>query len=78
MPKRTTSTISWCRGALRETIQKELNQRVVWAVYFEADYDTLNMNAIYAMDMIQGLGTKLVWITPKLRQELQSNNSRVP
>ena len=50
-------------------LQKKLNQRAEWTVYFEADHDTLNMNAIYAMDTIQGLGAKLVWITPKMRKE---------
>jgi hypothetical protein len=44
---------------------------MVWVVYFEADYDTLNMDAVYAMDVIQGLGAKLIWITPKVRRELQ-------
>ena len=59
------------REALRARLQKELSRRTVWTVYFEADYDTLNMDAIYAMDTIQGLGAKLVWITPKVREELQ-------
>jgi biopolymer transport protein ExbD len=59
------------REALRANLQQELNRRMVWTVYFEADGDTLNMNAIYAMDTIQGLGAKLVWITPKVRQELE-------
>jgi hypothetical protein len=31
------------------------------------------MDAIYAMDMIQGLGAKLVWITPKMREKLREN-----
>jgi hypothetical protein len=47
---------------------------MVWTVYFEADYDTLNGDAIYAMGTIQGLGAKLVWITPKVREELQQRN----
>ena len=36
--------------------------------------DLRNMNAIYAMDTIQGLGAKLVWITPKARQEIEKRN----
>jgi hypothetical protein len=44
---------------------------MVWTVYFEADFGTLNMDAIYAMDTIQGLGARLVWITPKVREEIQ-------
>lgn len=62
------------REALRSNLQRELNRRMVWTVYFEADGDVLNMNAIYAMDTIQGLGAKLVWVTPKVRQELEKAN----
>jgi len=62
------------REALRANLQRELNRRIVWTVYFEADGDALNMNAIYAMDTIQELGAKLVWITPKVRQELEKRN----
>jgi biopolymer transport protein ExbD len=59
------------REKLRIRLKQELDRRMVWTVYFEADHDTLNMNAIYAMDTIQGLGAKLVWITPKVREELE-------
>jgi len=59
------------RAALREALLNELNHRMVWTVYFEADSDALNMDAIYAMDAIQGLGARLIWITPKTRLELQ-------
>ena len=62
------------REALHATLQQELSRRMVWTVYFEADYDTLNMDAIYAMDTIQALGAKLVWITPKVREELQQRD----
>lgn len=41
---------------------------------FEADFDTLNMDAIHAMDTIEGLGANLVWITPKVREELQQKD----
>lgn len=62
------------RESLRSKLQQELNRRMVGTVYFEADGDVLNMDAIYAMDTIQGLGAKLVWITPKVRQELEKGN----
>jgi biopolymer transport protein ExbD len=62
------------REALRTNLQQALGRRMVWTVYFEADYDTLNTDAIYAMDTIQGLGAKLVWITPKVRDELQQRD----
>jgi biopolymer transport protein ExbD len=59
------------KDGLGTKLQQELRSRVEWTVYFEADYDTLNGNAIYAMDTIQGLGAKLVWITPQVRKELE-------
>jgi len=59
------------KAALRETLQVELSRRTAWTVYFEADNDTLYMDAIYAMDVVQGLGAKLVWVTPKTRRELE-------
>lgn len=64
------------REDLRGRLKQDLDRRVVWTVYFEADHDTLNMNAIYAMDTIQGLGAKLVWITPKVREELNDEDDR--
>ena len=62
------------RDDLGTKLQQELSHRADWTVYFEADHDTLNMNAIFVMDTIQGLGGKLVWITPKVREELQQKD----
>ena len=59
------------REDLHAKLRQELSHRAVWTVYFEADSDTLNMDAIYAMDTIQELGAKLIWITPKVREELR-------
>jgi len=42
---------------------------MVWTVYLEADSDCLFGDIVNAMDTIQGLGAKLVWITPKKREE---------
>jgi len=64
------------KDELATKLQQELDHRAEWTVYFEADYDTLNMNAIYAMDTIQGLGAKLVWITPQVRKELEEQSAR--
>ena len=64
------------REGLRGRLKQELDRRMVWTVYFEADNDTLNMNAIYAMDTIQGLGAKLVRITPKIREQLEYKDDR--
>ena len=58
------------REALHERLQEELSHRMVWTVYFEADYDALNMDAIYAMNAIQEAGGKVAWITPKIREQL--------
>jgi len=38
-------------------------------VYVEADADTRFMDTVYAIDTIQGLGGKVVWITPRTRAE---------
>ena len=62
------------REALAANLQKELSHRMVWTVYFEADSDTTYMDAIYAMDTIRGCRAKLVWITPRVRQELQQTD----
>jgi len=57
------------REELRTKLEEELLRRGVWVVYFEADGDCLYMDAVYAMDTIQGLGAKMIWITPKTREE---------
>jgi len=57
------------RGSLRTKLLALLSRRVEWTVYFEADFDTLYMDDIYAIDTIQGCGAKLIWITPKMREE---------
>ena len=57
------------REELRSKLQEELLRRGIWVVYFEADGNCLYMDAAYAIDTIQGLGAKLIWITPKTREE---------
>lgn len=57
------------REELRSRLKEELLMRGVWVVYFEADGNCLYMDAVYAMDTIQGLGAKMIWITPKTREE---------
>jgi len=57
------------RGSLRTKLLEHLSRRVEWTVYFEADFDTLYMDDIYAIETIQGCGAKLIWITPKMREE---------
>jgi biopolymer transport protein ExbD len=60
---------------LRAMLQEELGRRAVWTVYFEANEECAFMNATYAFDTIQGLGAKVVWITPRIRQELSRQDA---
>ena len=57
------------RGSLRTKLLEHLGRSVGWTVYFEGDADTLYMDDVYAIDTIQGCGAKLIWITPKMRDE---------
>ena len=57
------------RGSLRTKLLEHLGRSVGWTVYFEGDADTLYMDDVYAIDTIQGCGAKLIWITPKMREE---------
>lgn len=59
------------KEALRRELEQELGHRIVWSVYFDADRDALNGDAIYAMDTIRSLGATLIWLTPKVRQEME-------
>ena len=61
------------RGSLHTKLLEHLSRRVEWTVYFEADFDTLYMDDIYAIETIQGCGAKLIWITPKMREEWHHN-----
>ena len=54
---------------LEKALCEELGQRAEWTVYVEADYDTPFMDTVYVIDTIQGLGAKVVWITPRTRAE---------
>jgi biopolymer transport protein ExbD len=63
------------REELKAELRKELGRQMVWTVYLEADPDCLFMDVAHAMDTIQGLGAKLVWITPKTREEWKHKNT---
>jgi biopolymer transport protein ExbD len=56
------------RNDLRSKLIEQLGRRAEWTVYFEADADTPYMDAVYAIDVIQGCGAKLIWVTPKMRE----------
>jgi biopolymer transport protein ExbD len=59
------------RSELRAKLIEQLSRRAEWSVYFEADDDVFNMDALYAIDAIQGCGAKLIWVTPKMREQWQ-------
>jgi biopolymer transport protein ExbD len=58
------------RDALATKLKKELGRRAGWTVYFEAAPDDPFMDTAYVIDTVQGLGAKVIWITPKMREEL--------
>lgn len=58
------------RKELHSKLLESLSKQMVWTVYFEAHGDCTFQEAAYAMDTIQGLGAKVVWITPKIREAL--------
>src|SRR5262249_16327552 len=49
-------------------LREELSHRAEWTISVEADADTAFMDTVHVTDMIQGLGGKVVWITPKMRE----------
>jgi biopolymer transport protein ExbD len=57
------------RSSLRTKLLEHLGRSVAWTVYFEADAGTVYMDDVYAIDTIQGCGAKLIWITPRMREE---------
>jgi biopolymer transport protein ExbD len=63
------------REQLRMKLQQELGKRMIWVVYFEAADDCLFMDVTYAFDAITGLKAKFVWITPRMRKELDQKTN---
>lgn len=59
------------RNDLPSTLIEQLARRVEWTVYFDADADILYMDAVYAIDVIQGCGAKLIWVTPEMHSPLE-------
>jgi biopolymer transport protein ExbD len=58
------------RNELRGKLAEALGKQMVWSVYLEGHPDCTFGDAVYAMDMIRGLGAKVIWITPKTREAL--------
>ena len=58
------------RGRKKEQkLREELGRRIVWTMYVEGDGDSVFEDTVFAMDAIQGLGGKVVWITAMMREE---------
>jgi len=64
------------RNELGAELREKLGKQMVWTVYLEADRDCLYMDAVYAIETIQGLGAKLIWITPRTREEWKQKQVR--
>jgi biopolymer transport protein ExbD len=60
---------------LSKTLKEELDKRMVWTVYFEAAEDTRFSDAEFAMKTIQDLRARLIWLTPRTREEMNQNAS---
>jgi biopolymer transport protein ExbD len=61
---------------LEERLREELSKRAVWTVYVEADAGSSFQETAYAMDAIEGLGGKVIWITPKTRKEWEESKEK--
>jgi biopolymer transport protein ExbD len=59
------------RSDLHAKLIEQLHRRPEWTVYFEAEPDVAFMQAAYTIDTIQACEAKLVWITPKMREDWQ-------
>jgi len=69
--------VSW--SDVHGRLIEQLSRRAEWTVYFEAEPDVPFMHAANAIDMIQSCGAKLVWITPKMREDwLQKSKESEP
>ena len=58
------------RQELLSRLKERLAKQMVWTVYLEADDRVRFDSVVFAMDVIQNSGAKVIWITPKIRKEL--------
>ena len=63
------------REELEAKLNEELSRQMAWTVYLEADSDCLFMDLAQVMDTIQRLGAKVVWVTPKMREEWKQKST---
>jgi biopolymer transport protein ExbD len=62
------------RSDLQAKLIEQLNHRVEWSVYFEAEPDVPYAEAVYAIEKIQTCGAKLIWVTPQMREDWQKKS----
>lgn len=58
-------------------LKSELERRAEWTVYVDADPNSMFMCTASAIDTIQGVGGRVVWITPKMRREWEKEKREV-
>ena len=64
------------RTDLPAKLTEQLSRRAEWTVYFEAESDVSYGEAIYAIATIQACGAKLIWITPRTREDWQQESKQ--
>ena len=64
------------RTDLAAKLTEQLSRRAEWTVYFEAERDITYGEAVYAIATIQGCGAKLIWVTPKMREDWQQESKQ--
>jgi biopolymer transport protein ExbD len=57
-----------------DALKRELSQPAEWTVYFEADGDASFGDSVFAMSVIRNAAGKVVWLTPKTRQEFAAQD----
>jgi biopolymer transport protein ExbD len=62
------------RSDLQAKLIEQLGHRVEWSVYFEAEQEVPYSEAVYAIEKIQACGAKLIWVTPKMREDWQKKS----
>lgn len=60
------------RDDLRSKLLEQLERRMEWTVYVEADVDTNFGDTLHAIDVIRSCGANVSWITPKMREEWEA------
>lgn len=65
------------RERLREKLLSELGRQAVWVVYVEADVGAKFGDVAYALGTAEGLGARVVWMTPGIRADWEQKAGNV-